>query len=188
MAPGPPLRIAIVGSVLAAMMACGILTACARHQTAAPTIPDQTSSAELMPSHATLGPGYFGTDARQLVAMIPGCDRPALLTAAAVASAAPALAHDAAALAAAASASECDLRGYGVIVFRFTSSSKEAVNTAELARVDDYFAQGAGWSAAPTSTALPSAERSVVQPAAVALGGLILTGHHAVVDATTPPS
>jgi hypothetical protein len=62
-------------------------------------------------------------------------------------------------------------------VFQFTSTTNEKINVDALARVDDYYAQGIGWSATPTSTSTPDAERSVVQPPALILDGQILAGH-----------
>jgi hypothetical protein len=125
---------------------------------------------------AAAEPNYFGVDARQLAAMVPGCDKPPLLTAAAVVAVAPGLKPFSGAVLSASSASECILRGYGVIVFAFRSMHNEKVTTDALLKADDFYAQGLGWSAAPTATSVPETERSVVQPVALTLGGEILSG------------
>jgi hypothetical protein len=174
----PTMRV-VTSCVAFGLASCVAIAGCAPNPagTSTPSASTATTRSPITSTSSATEHSYFGADARQLVAMVPGCDRPTLLSPTAVASIAPALKDNADALAAAASASECVLRGYGVIVFRFTSTTNETINVDALARVDDYYAQGIGWSAAPTSTSTPAAERSVVQPAALILDGQVLTGH-----------
>jgi hypothetical protein len=171
------LRVCAAASVLS----CLALTSCTPNQSGASTstAPSAAAPSSLPASTSVTDTehNYLGTNARQLAAMIPGCDnKPPQLTVEAVASDAPSLKRFGAALAAASSASECVLRGYAVIVFAFASTQDEATNTAALSRADDYYADGRGWSAAPTSTSVAETERSVVQPVALTLDGEVLSG------------
>jgi hypothetical protein len=156
-------------------LSCLTLTGCASHQSrSTPTA--TTPLAPLSISASAAQRSYLGADAVQLATLVPGCDKPTRLTATAVASDAPALKPFHAAVDSASSAAECVLRGHGVVVFGFRSTQNETINVEALSRADNYYAQGTGWSAAPTSTSVPEAERSVVQPVALTLNGEILSG------------
>lgn len=165
----------LVGAVVAFL----VLTGCAPGGSngSRTSITGSAPSAEQATSATASARNYFGTDAQKLVAMVPGCAGATLINSAGVESVVPALKNDPAVLTAADSASECTLRGHGVVVFSFTSNNDEQVNVSALAHVDNYFARGVGWSATATSTAVPNAQRSVAQTAALFLDGQVITGN-----------
>lgn len=171
--PGRGGRVRIGAAVAAIALLAG---GCAATHPTAPTAtgsssPVATPSVPISTSPATVA-SYYAIPVARIAGQVPGCDNGPTLTVADVLARAAALGPIRARLSID-SATECTLRGAGVLILGFADPARQAASQAAISSVETYISYGPGWVALATSTTDSTAELSVVQAVAQGLDGRI---------------
>lgn len=166
----------VVLVLFAAATGCASTGAAPAHRTRAV---DATGTAKGSPTDRA-APGsqraasgeHFGDSAAALMERVPGCDSAASLPRDGLASIAS-LRGRTRLINTVATASQCTLRGQGVVVLAFADARSESAALVQLKSFDGDYSRGTGWVAVPTTTTVAVSGLSAVQEVAAILGGAI---------------
>jgi hypothetical protein len=172
--PNAVRRVAVLAGGLVAII--GAAAGCAHHGGPnAPASPQPSVGAATSVASASSG-SFPNRIATQWAHQIPGCVGVHGVTADKAASAASAMAGHAALLRAEGSLATCSVEDHPLLILAFAERATEAATETALQHVEWYLAAGSGWVAVAARPDSAAQALSIVQGAALAVGGTVLKG------------